>query len=84
MRRDDRPQTRTDSGVIQNGRMKLTLYLRPDRYLWLKALSLERVIANGGGRPDASTLIEGIIDLYRDGANVGRPTAAKKTKRKKR
>lgn len=48
------------------GKMKVTVYLRPDQYLWLHALSLEEVRAKGGGRPNASGLVQGILDFYRD------------------
>jgi hypothetical protein len=45
-----------------NGHLKLTIYLRPDQYVWLHALALDEAVERGGGRPDASQLVREMID----------------------
>lgn len=62
--------------IQANGRKKVTVYVRPDQYLWLRALSLEQVMVAGKGRPDVSRLIEGMLDFYRQ--SVARKTPAQR------
>lgn len=45
-----------------NDHFKLTMYLRPDQYLWLRALALEEVMHRGCGKPDVSALLRDMID----------------------
>ena len=45
-----------------NGLYKLTMYLRPDQYLWLRAEALKGVLEQGGGRPDVSVILREMID----------------------
>jgi hypothetical protein len=63
-----------------NGLKKITIYVRPDQYLWLRALSLQMAVDNGGGRPDASALLQGMLDLYRD--SIEKPKKKKKARAK--
>lgn len=48
-----------------NGLYKLTMYLRPDQYVWLRALALEEAMEREGGRPDVSALLRDMIDKVR-------------------
>jgi len=47
-----------------NGLLKLTVYLTPEQYLWLHAVTLAEAVKHGG-RPDASKFIREIIDHTR-------------------
>lgn len=49
-----------------NGLYKLTMYLRPDQYLWLRAQALAGVMEEGGGRPDVSAILRAMVDKVRD------------------
>jgi hypothetical protein len=48
--------------TASNGLYKLTMYLRPDQYLWLRAEALKGVMDKGGGRPDVSVILRAMID----------------------
>jgi hypothetical protein len=48
--------------VTPNGLFKLTMYLRRDQYLWLRAEALKVVMDRGGGRPDVSVILREMID----------------------
>jgi hypothetical protein len=45
-----------------SGRFKLTMYLRPDQWLWLKAQALNECVLRGGGKPDYSVILRAMID----------------------
>ncbi len=48
--------------VSATGLYKLTVYLRPDQYGWLRALAVEEVMHRGGGKPDVSALLRDMVD----------------------
>jgi hypothetical protein len=48
-----------------NGNFKLTMYLRPDQWLWLKAQALNETMLRGGGKPDYSAILRAMIDKTR-------------------
>lgn len=60
-----------------NGMYKLTVYLRPDQYLWMHAVALDDVMERGGGRPDVSRMLRDMIDFCK-------PQVDKKLKERKR
>jgi len=63
-----------------NGHYKLTVYLRPDQYLWMHAVALDDVMHRGGGRPDVSRMLREMIDDYKP--LVDKALAQRKKKRK--
>jgi len=65
-----------------NGLFKLTVYLKPDQYLWLHAVALTDAVEKGGGRPDASKLIRDMIDEVRPRLDAA--LAAKKKPRRRK
>jgi len=65
-----------------NGLFKLTMYLRPDQYLWLRAESLKGTMERGGGRPDVSLIVRTMIDRVRaDMEAAGPPKKVRKRRR---
>jgi len=62
------------------GRFKLTMYLRPDQWLWLKAQAAVAVIERGGGKPDYSEILRAMIDKTK--ADMEAAQAPKKKGRK--
>lgn len=56
-----------------NGLYKLTMYLRPDQYLWLRAQALAGVMEEGGGRPDVSAILREMIDKVQAEMKATRP-----------
>jgi hypothetical protein len=66
--------------TARNGHYKLTVYLRPDQYLWMHAVALDDVMERGGGRPDVSKMLRDMIDDYRP--SVDKALADRKKKRK--
>ena len=62
-----------------NGLFKLTMYLRPDQWLWLKAQALNECLLRGGGKPDYSAILRAMIDRTKADLDASAP---KKRKRK--
>lgn len=62
------------------GLYKLTMYLRPDQYLFLRAEALKTVMDRGGGRPDVSVILREMIDKIRDEMDAGSGRSKRKRK----
>lgn len=59
---------------------RVEILLRPDQFLWLRAIALKRTL-EVGGIADASFVVRSILDHYKDQEEAQR--AEKSTKRKK-
>jgi hypothetical protein len=66
-----------------SGLYKLTMYLRPDQYLWLRAEALKSVMDKGGGRPDVSVILPAMIDKIKADVDAA-STVTKAPKRRRR
>jgi hypothetical protein len=66
-----------------NGLYKLTMYLRPDQYLWLRAEALKGVMDKGGGRPDVSVILREMVDHYKAQMEAAAPPPAKGPRRRR-
>lgn len=64
-----------------NGLYKLTMYLRPDQYLWLRAEALKSVMEHGGGRPDVSVILREMIDKIKDEMDAAHPKGPRRRSR---
>lgn len=61
-----------------NGLYKLTMYLRPDQYLWLRAQALAGVMEEGGGRPDVSAIVRAMVDKVKAEMDATKPKRRRK------
>lgn len=61
-----------------NGLYKLTMYLRPDQYLWLRAQALAGVMEEGGGRPDVSAIVREMVDKVKSEMESKQPRRRRK------
>jgi hypothetical protein len=61
-----------------NGLFKLTMYLRSDQYLWLRAQALQTVMEEGGGRPDVSSILRQMVDKVKSDMEARQPKKRRK------
>jgi hypothetical protein len=67
-----------------NGLMKVTIYLDPKHYFFLKSIGLDKVKARGGGKPDMSEDVRAVLDAVMEEFEQASTKRTTKSKPKKR
>lgn len=68
--------------LSKTGLKKITIYVRPDQYLKLRAEALEVCMKEQGGRQDVSQILRDMIDIFHEAREAYPKPKAKKASKK--